>query len=235
MSDQSTFPFRGPAPDRHAVVLDQATTVSLAAWRAGLPPQWLPPAFRDTGIHTISVRRRDVFALAEEAHTPVGAVHTYVAAAAWGSASGREVSRRLRAFTDVEEIARKLAAVTGILATKGTSDAFTALLHGDQRIAHLGPAFGTKFLYFAGYRRVPSEPQPLILDKNTGIAVQRLTGQRCPYVQVSTQDYLDYLQLLHGWARAWGECEPDVVERAAFDIGKASPLTVSVLAGVPGS
>ncbi len=76
MSAQSTFPFRGPAPDRDAVVLDQATTVSLAAWRAsGLPLQWLPPAFRDTGVRTIAVRRREVFAPAEEAHTPVGAAH----------------------------------------------------------------------------------------------------------------------------------------------------------------
>jgi hypothetical protein len=146
VSEESPFPFRGPAPDRDAVVLDQATTVSVAAWQAALPPEWLPPAFRDSDSRRIRVRRRDVFALAEEAHTPVGAVHTYVAAAAWGSRSGREVSRRLRAFTDVEAVARKLATVTGILAADGTSDAFTALLHGDQRIAHVGPAFGTKFL-----------------------------------------------------------------------------------------
>ncbi len=233
MSDQPPFPFRGPAPDRDAVVLDQATTVSVAAWQAALPPEWLPPAFRDPDSRTISVRRRDVFALAEEAHTPVGPVHTYVAAAAWGSASGREVNRWLRAFTDVETVARKLAAVTSILSADGTSDAFTALLHGEQRIAHLGPAFGTKFLYFAGYQRVLSGPQPLILDKNTGIAVERLTGHRCPYVQVSTGDYLKYLHVLHRWAKAWGDCEPDVVERAAFDVGKASWLSVSVLGGVP--
>jgi len=233
VSDWLPWPFRGPAPDRDAVVLDQATTVSVAAWQAALAPQWLPPAFRDPDRRSIRVRRRDVFALAEGAHTPVGAVHTYVAAAAWGSRSGREVSRRLRAFTEVDVVARKLAAVTRILAADGTADAFAALLHGERRITHLGPAFGTKFLYFAGYRRVPSGPQPLILDKNTGIAVQRLTGHQCPYVQVSTGDYLNYLQVLHGWAKAWGDCEPDVVERAAFDVGKASRLAVSVLAGVP--
>ncbi|MGY1839114.1 MULTISPECIES: 8-oxoguanine DNA glycosylase OGG fold protein [unclassified Modestobacter] len=214
-------------------MLEQSTTVSLAAWQAALPSHWLPPAFRDTGTRKISVRRRDVFALAEEAHTPVGAVHTYVAAAAWGSAPGREVSRRLRAFTDIEAVARKLAAVTGILAANGTSRAFAALLHGDQRLPHLGPAFGTKFLYFAGYGRVPAGPQPLILDKNTGIAVQRLSGHRCPHVQVNPDDYLNYLQVLHGWAKSWNDCEPDVVERAAFDVGKASELAVSVLAGVP--
>ena len=68
---------------------------------------------------------------------------------------------------------------------------------GDQRISHLEPAFGTEFLYFAGYRRVPSGLAPVILVKNTGIAVQRLTGHRCPYVQVSTDNHLGYLQVLH--------------------------------------
>ncbi|SFT60828.1 hypothetical protein SAMN05660657_01832 [Geodermatophilus amargosae] len=233
MSYPPPFPFRGPAPDRETVVLDQATTVSLRAWQAALPLEWLPPAFRDSDNRRIRVQRRDVFALAEQAHTPVGAVHTYVAAAAWGSRSGREVSRRLRAFTDVEAVAAKLAAVTGILAADGAEAGFTALLHGDQRIAHVGPAFGTKFLYFAGYKCVPSGPQPLILDENTGVAVQRLTGAPCPYVQVSPTDYAGYLRMLHRWAEAWGNCEPDVVERAVFDVGKAPRLAVSALAGVP--
>jgi hypothetical protein len=149
MTDESTFPFRGPAPDRDTVVLDQATTVSLAAWQAALPPEWLPPAFRAPDGRRIVVRRRDVFALAEHAHTPVGAMHTHVAAAAWGSRSGREVSRRLWAFADVEAVAAKLATITDILAADGAAAGFTAL-RGEQRIAHVGPAFGTKYLYFAG-------------------------------------------------------------------------------------
>ncbi|MGY1608737.1 8-oxoguanine DNA glycosylase OGG fold protein [Geodermatophilus sp. SYSU D00700] len=232
LTDQSTFPFRGPAPDRDTVVLDQATTVSLAAWQAALPPEWLPLAFRAQDSRKVVVRRRDVFALAEHAHTPVGAMHTYVAAAAWGSRPGREVSRRLAAFGDVGAVAVKLAAVTNILATGGAVAGFTAL-RGEHRIAHVGPAFGTKFLYFAGYRRVPSELQPLILDKNTGVAVQRLTGAPCPYLDVSTADYTSYLRRLHRWAEDWGGCEPDVVERAVFDVGRAPRLAVHVLSGVP--
>jgi hypothetical protein len=233
VTDRLSFPFRGPAPDRDAVVLDQATNVSLAAWQAALPAEWLPPMFRDAASSKIRVRRRDVFALAEEAHTPVGAFHTYVAAAAWGSRSGREVSRRLRAFNDVEAVATRLAAVTAILTAAGTADGYRALLHGDQRVRHVGPAFGSKYLYFAGYHRVPPGIRPLILDENTAVAVQRLTGDACPHEQVSTAEYVGYLRQLHAWAESWGGCEPDVVERAAFDVGKASRLAVAVLAGIP--
>jgi hypothetical protein len=78
--------------------------VSLAAWQKALPAEWLPPVLRRTDVTSVRLRRRDVFTIAEDAHSPVGAFHTYVAAAAWGIRPGREVAFRLRAFADYRDL-----------------------------------------------------------------------------------------------------------------------------------
>jgi hypothetical protein len=232
------FPFRGAPPDRDAAVLAHATNVSLAAWQEALPAEWLPPILRDTAAKTVRVHRSDVLKLAEEANDPVGAFHTYVAAAAWGSRPGREVTRRLRAFADLtvegrRALGQKLATVTSMLCENGAVKAYGALIHGDQRIPHIRTSFGTKYLYFAGYGRAPDGRQPLILDKNTAGAVKYLTGRRCPVQQADTTIYEAYLDRLHRWASDWESCPPDVVERVLFAIGQLSPLAVSSLSGVP--
>jgi hypothetical protein len=220
------FPFRGAPPDRGTAVLDHATEVSLAAWQRALPAEWLPPVLRCADGGSVRLRRLDVFELAEEAHTTVGAFHTYVAAAAWGSRAGREVGRRLRAFTDLTEddrirLGQKLAEVTALLGAEGSVTAYRALVHGDQRVPHIRTSFGTKYLYFAGYQRVADGARPLILDRNTALAVEYLTGRTCERRQAPTAVYRAYLNRLHRWAGAWDDCEPDVVERVLFEIGQA--------------
>jgi len=98
-------------------------------------------------------------------------------------------------------------------------------------IRHLGPSFGTKFLYFAGYDRVADGPQPLILDQYVTLALNRLCGLSWPITGWSTSQYADYLARAHRWATMW-RTSPDVIERVLFSVGRADPLVVRVFTGL---
>ena len=109
-----------------------------------------------------------------------------------------------------------------------------ACLHGDGRnlLPHLGPAFGTKVLYFSGYRRSHGELQPLILDRYVATALKRLYNPNWPAHGWTTAQYAGYLGLAHSLANAW-HTSPDVIERVLFSVGKASPLVAGVFTGLP--
>ncbi|MDP5183742.1 hypothetical protein QOZ88_13965 [Blastococcus sp. BMG 814] len=179
-------PFRGTPPERDKAVLEHRTRVTLAPWQAAIPSDWLPAVMRGEAEPKIWLRRRDVLSVAEAAHTPVGAFQTYVAAAAWGSRPGREVGRRLLTFAGLTEdervqIGTKLAAVTDTLVARGAEAGYEDLIHGDHHVSGIRTSFGTKYLYFAGYCRVTTKLRPLILDKNTALAVTYLTGRTCAH------------------------------------------------------
>jgi hypothetical protein len=72
------------------------------------------------------------------------------------------------------EIGKFLATAATRLRTDGPQAAY-GYLHGDgvNRIKYLGPSFGTKFLYFSGYDRCDGDQQPLILDENVAVALNR--------------------------------------------------------------
>jgi hypothetical protein len=99
-------------------------------------------------------------------------------------------------------------------------------------IPHLGPSFGTKFLYFAGYDRAANGPQPLIMDQYVALALNRLCGLSWPTNGWSTSQYADYLDCAHTWATMW-RTSPDVIERVLFSVGRADPLVLRVFIGQP--
>jgi hypothetical protein len=130
-----------------------------------------------------------------------------------------------------QEACDQLALVLNILRSEGAVAAY-AYLHGDNGniIKHLGPSFGTKFLYFCGYDSAEGEFKPLILDGYVVLALNRLSDLNLPTAGVTVSQYRQYLELADMWARIWCT-SPDVVERALFSIGKAPRLAVSVLSG----
>jgi hypothetical protein len=152
------LPFGGPPPGRDQWVLGQSFPFSPDKWRDQLPRRDLWPPELDGLLASgpgrwPRVDRRAVFRVGERAAEPLGAARTLVAADVWGTGTrGLGRARRLRVFDhDADEVGDRLAAAVRILGADGPVQAY-AYLHGDGRnlIRHLGPSFGTKFLYFAG-------------------------------------------------------------------------------------
>jgi hypothetical protein len=86
---------------------------------------------------------------------------------------------------------------------------------GRLRIDWLGPAYGTKLLYFAAYdaRTAAGRTPPLILDSNVAQAINWLTGTDWPSGDWPPATYAAYLELAYSWAEHW-DTTPDVIERS---------------------
>lgn len=243
-----SLPFRGAPPNRCDWVLRQKFSFDPQRWQRELgDPKLWPTELEDCplGDHWPNVDRARVFTVGQRALTPEGAAHTYVAASVWGVGTrARLVSRRARPFISARAkrhsdrtVGERLATAVEILRNDsgGPVAAYNAL-HGagDHCVTDIGPSFGTKLLYFAGFDQTPGDWQPLILDQYVAMALNTLCGFQWPERNGgwTVQQYRTYLDLAHSWAAEW-DTQPDVVERALFAVGKAPALAVSVLTGRP--
>jgi|688.fasta_scaffold19504_7 hypothetical protein len=88
-----------------------------------------------------------------------------------------------------------------------------------KRLKFFGPAFATKFAYFAALRQRTEFPIPLIADVNTSKAVEEYFG-----ISQSAQrgeSYLQYVDKAREIAtEIGGNTRPDDVERSLFTLGK---------------
>ena len=151
---------------------------------------------------------------------------------AWGSGTGtRNNRRRLAAFSSAELRGENLARLRDAMRTVREDDpdatrrAYGSLIRrGGGVIPGLGPAFFTKFLYFAGRGEgaVPS----LILDARVASSLCRAGWTTLPHNPRSgsfsynwyTDTYVSYCSLLKRWAKlAETDVLPDEIERALFE------------------
>jgi hypothetical protein len=88
----------------------------------------------------------------------------------------------------------------------------------EDKVKYLGPAFATKFAYFAARKQKVSGIIPLIADINTSWAIWRLA--EIPRSVNQKESYLKYVKLAHEWGDELG-CKSgvDEIERALFKIG----------------
>ncbi|GAA4554817.1 hypothetical protein GCM10023175_53690 [Pseudonocardia xishanensis] len=182
------------------------------SWPAGLPgsgPLW----------------RADVFAVAASwRRGSASARDLTVAALLWGfgpTAYGpHRTERILAADPDGTRLARGLEPLRADELTKETLQAaYVSFRRGQSAyVRGLGPAFFTKLIYFAGYRRGRGGVQPLILDK---VVAGRLPVSAGPARRSSwgwrSADWIAYLQ----WAASTAQDprfdgEPERVEMALF-------------------
>ena len=140
-----------------------------------------------------------------------GAVAAFVACMAWGyGRTGYGRSRTMKVLESSGDAPRKLAKARAIASRGGLRAAFDAYqyLAGEGRLDHLGPAFGTKFIYF-------HNADGLILDKLTAEWYQRASGIDLKPTQWNPSKYREYLAFMGGWADSFG-LRPDELEEVAF-------------------
>jgi hypothetical protein len=214
--------FSEPPPDRHAV-LQEPVSFDPDHWLDRLPERWMFDPLADLAYRqdwqNPKITRQDVFDLTRAVSTPREAIQCYVAICAWGAGPrARLVGRRVRVLRENKAVGERLLA--GMLLAENPVAAYIEFRRGGtNRLLHLGPAFFTKIIYFAGYD-VRVIPNPLILDRYVAAAIRDLADLDWPRTWNWTPwQYEQYLMLATDWASCWGT-QADVVERTLFEHGK---------------
>jgi hypothetical protein len=105
-----------------------------------------------------------------------------------------------------------------VAAANGASRSWMS--HADvDRVMYLGPAFATKFAYFAARKQGANGVIPLIADENTSWAMWWLAG--IPRSVEQHDSYIEYVNLAHAWGDELpGDYGADEIERAIFKLGQ---------------
>lgn len=133
------------------------------------------------------------------AASPVDAERSFLAVMAWGYGRVGYGPFRVRRVLDaVPNAGVQLQAAAGAAAEGRPVEAYTHLGdRGTARLPYLGPAFGTKFLYFCSSTgRRPA----LILDRLVARWLRENVGLVFNEVRWSVSTYARYLETMVGWA-----------------------------------
>lgn len=155
--------------------------------------------------------REELFALG--AQVPAGGaevlLHFYIAVCAWGGGtSARSTARTFAPLLQPDALDR-ISAALAAPNPEGQYRAFNT--HSQAKVKGLGPAFFTKLMHFAAPTLDTGSRLPLILDAR----VARSLGVKTS--GWSTQEYVDYLELLHTFQTGrWSAAPLDAIEYALF-------------------
>lgn len=155
-------------------------------------------------------------ACAAAATDAYSAEQAFIVVMAWGY--GKDVGygpwRTRRVLTQTPDAAERLAAVARTLEGSGPTSAYERMTsNGDCNLRWLGPAFGTKFLYFC---QPPAyEVKALIFDNLVATWLRREAGVDLDPVPWSVPNYSQYLGHMHRWSLALG-CSADDLEYCIF-------------------
>lgn len=215
--------------DRTEELFGQSVTVNAGWWNRELAALGLPGSVEAVadGERVVdgrgTITRADLFdlagtALADDADD-AATLSLLWRASAWGAGtSGRNMRRRMKS---VRQDPAGFAALLREAGVVGRTDPRAAyeLLYPRRRTAirFLGPAFFTKFLYFAG-AGAPDHPS-LILDARVAAALNTSIDRRgLRYGGWKSETYQGYCLLLERWAREHG-VRADVIEHRLFALG----------------
>lgn len=149
----------------------------------------------------------------DAARSPEHAVEAFLAVMAWAYGDvGYGRFRTARVFGSRPDAALRLQAVARAVVQEGAAAGYRALAT-TSRLGGLGPAFGTKLLYF--WQAPDARPRALILDAFLSRWLDREAGLRIDSVQWSVAAYRRYLAQMHEWADELG-IAPDDLEMCIF-------------------
>lgn len=182
-------------------------------------PDHLPIPEALGGAERRHVNRSKLFAMAREVSSAEAVLNLYVAVCAWGT--GTKAQRVARVVKPLYENGALDALQRSFNAARSTDpvDAYRRLNSADgDRIKGFGPAFFTKWLYFAAYDSThrPEGSVPLILDARVANALGWPTvAGRWP-----SSAYSEYLHTAAEINDAWCPFSSrHVIEYALFKIG----------------
>jgi len=136
-----------------------------------------------------------------------------VAAMVWGYGNvGYGQDRTTKVLGNTPRPADRLLAVARTLAEEGALAAYRRL-GDDCRLRGLGPAFGTKYLFFC--QPTGQTPTALILDATVSEWFALHAGGSLKSNAWSLPVYADYLDQMHRWAGEL-DCRAEDVELAIF-------------------
>ena len=167
------------------------------------------------------IRRREVFDLADG-----DVVDLFVATMAWGYGRGWgwyrtakiiELATKTSGRGDLQLLTEKLKRLAEFAGSGSTVDLFAAWSDTTDpaRLRRFGPAFASKFAYFAGYDRTGGTG-PLIADLWVAWALWALAD--IWDARTDSAKYIQYLTVAGRWADDGG-CRSDEIERALFYLG----------------
>jgi len=133
------------------------------------------------------------------AESPAEARRAFLAVMAWGYGRVGYGPFRVRRLLDAApDAGAELQAAASALREAGPVAAYARLgNHGVARLAGLGPAFGTKFLYFCS---PPGDQPALILDRLMSRWLRANAGLAVNEIRWSVPTYRRYLTSMYGWA-----------------------------------
>ena len=122
---------------------------------------------------------------------------------AWGYGRVGYGPFRVRRVLDaVPNAGARLQAAAGTAVEGRPVDGYACLGdHGIARLPYLGPAFGTKFLYFCS---ATSSQPALILDRLVARWLRENAGLPLNELRWSVSTYVRYLEIMFGWADELG-------------------------------
>ena len=201
---------------------------------AGGPISWTNHAGEvvDSGMGWLA--RGDVFRAADvDLGDPEGVSRLLWYSIAWGAGPNRRLcDKRMRSVRD--DRSRVLAglseAVRLCTTPEGVGSAYEVLCPRSRRnlIPYLGPAFATKFLYFAGAGA--EDHSALILDSVVANVLRFEIGWESlsPKGAWPRETYIRYCDLLRRWASELSDSHrtvsADEIERALFALGRSQSL-----------
>lgn len=181
-------------------------------WLKRWPEHLSVPGFLKAG-EKYRVTRQQLFEKARTVRSPEDALELYVWIAGWGTGkSGLSVARSAKVL-QTPEVAERLLESYSTIQTLGATESYRRLKSSaEHRIAHLGPAFFTKWMYFSAYDAwAESSLAPLILDRRVAASLGwKSTGW-------SASEYAEYLNGADQIQRQWAPNQGlHVIEYALF-------------------
>lgn len=213
-------------PTREELLHLHPITVDADRWRRLATELELPlPGATFGEDRLVALSRGDVLQVAEREINGDNAVQLFYASQAWGlGTKARRLPTRLRALTRDGSVQLLEDAWSAVREGRSPAECYELLItpKGRTRLFYFGPAFATKYLYFAGGMRLRA--RCLILDAVVADRLRPHAWPQSPSTGWWPETYDRYCELLKRWAHQLEgtgvPVAPDQVEHAIFALGR---------------